>query len=85
MVSSTPDVTHFSRSAIFSGGYAILGSDGVFDVLKNEDLAEMVQMKINEGVDLAVICNQILDLCLAKVRLRIANALIVIVHYTRNI
>lgn len=67
VVSPEPDITSFPRR-VYSSDFVILASDGIWDVISNEDLASFVQNGLDEGLELKGICNRILDMCLNKVR-----------------
>lgn len=65
------------RSALSSGictdntgrdEFLILACDGIFDVITNQELCDFVRSRLQITNRLELICNQILDSCLSKVR-----------------
>jgi protein phosphatase 1B len=64
LVSPEPDVTMEERSE--DDEFLALACDGVWDVMSNEELCEFVRNRMLLTDDLRVICNQVIDTCLAK-------------------
>lgn len=63
MITSTPDVVRMERSA--DDEFIVLGCDGVWDVLTNDDCVHFVRSRLAEGKGLKEICEEIADECLS--------------------
>ena len=63
MITSTPDVMHVERTA--EDEFIVLGCDGVWDVLSNEDCVEFIKSRLEAGKELKDICEEIADECLS--------------------
>ena len=63
MITSTPDVVRMERSA--DDEFIVLGCDGVWDVLTNDDCVHFVRSRLAEGKALKEICEEIADECLS--------------------
>ena len=63
MITSTPDVVRMERSA--DDEFLVLGCDGVWDVLTNDDCVHFVRSRLAEGKALQEICEEIADECLS--------------------
>ena len=47
--------------------FIVIGCDGIWDVMTNEEVAEYIRSRMLLSDDLELICSQLLDTCLAKV------------------
>ncbi|KAH9600686.1 PPM-type phosphatase domain [Trypanosoma melophagium] len=65
LVIAVPDVIQTPREA--GDAFVVLACDGIFDVLTNEELVEIVLMKKSEGKNNTQICEEICRECLAPV------------------
>ena len=63
IITSTPDVLCVPRSE--DDEFIVLGCDGVWDVLTNDDCVQLVRSRLAEGKDLKEICEEIADECLS--------------------
>uniref|UniRef100_A0A0N4Z649 PPM-type phosphatase domain-containing protein n=1 Tax=Parastrongyloides trichosuri TaxID=131310 RepID=A0A0N4Z649_PARTI len=65
LVSPEPDVYEIKREPDMDE-FFVLACDGIFDVMSNEELAELVRERLVVEKDLKEIANQILDFALSK-------------------
>ena len=49
--------------------FVVLACDGIWDVMSNEDLKEFIHSRLKVTSDLVKISNEVLDMCLSKVKL----------------
>lgn len=63
IITSTPDVFQLERTP--EDEFLILGCDGVWDVLSNDDAVQFVQSRIAADKSLEDICEEIADECLS--------------------
>lgn len=63
IITSTPDVMRLERND--KDEFIVLGCDGVWDVLTNDDCVQLIRTRISEGKKLEVICEEIADECLS--------------------
>ena len=63
MITSTPDIVRMERSD--DDEFIVLGCDGVWDVLTNDDCVHFVRSRLAEGKALKDICEEIADECLS--------------------
>ena len=63
MITSTPDIVRMDRSP--EDEFIVLGCDGVWDVLSNDDCVHFVRSRLAEGKNLKEICEEIADECLS--------------------
>jgi len=63
MITSTPDILRMDRS--YEDEFIVLGCDGVWDVLSNDDCVQFVKTRMAEGKSLSDICEEIADECLS--------------------
>ena len=63
MITSTPDILWMERSP--DDEFIILGCDGVWDVLSNDDCVHFVRTRLADGKALKDICEEIADECLS--------------------
>jgi protein phosphatase 1G len=63
MITSTPDIVRINRTP--QDEFIVLGCDGVWDVLSNEDCVQFVRTRLEEGKSLRDICEEIADECLS--------------------
>ena len=64
IITSTPDVMRVPRNRD-EDEFIVLGCDGVWDVMSNEDCVQFIRAKIEEGRSLRDICEEIADECLS--------------------
>lgn len=64
LVSPEPEVTIIERQP--SDEFLILACDGIWDVMKNEELCQYVRYLLMIESDLQKICNSVLDVCLRR-------------------
>lgn len=64
MVSCQPDTRTIERS--LEDDYLVLASDGVWDVMSNEECVKFITSGLNKGKKLQSITDSLLDLCLQK-------------------
>jgi len=65
LVSPEPDVYVVKRNKE-DDQFLVLACDGIYDVLENEELCQLLRSRLLATDDLKAACNQILDYCLAK-------------------
>lgn len=65
LVSPEPEVTVLDRVPE-EDEFLVLACDGVWDVMKNEPLAEYIRTRLLVSDDLQSICNQVIDTCLFR-------------------
>lgn len=65
LVSAEPEVAALARQD--EDEFVLLASDGVWDALSGADLAGLVTSRLRLGLDLELLCAQLLDTCLCKV------------------
>jgi protein phosphatase 1G len=63
IISSTPDVLCIDRCS--EDEFIVLGCDGVWDVMSNEDCVQFIRSRLDEGKPLKEICEEIADECLS--------------------
>ena len=63
IITSTPDVLRIDRSP--DDEFIVLGCDGVWDVLSNEDCVQFIRSRLEEGKSLSEISEEIADECLS--------------------
>ena len=63
IITSTPDIVRLNRSV--DDEFIVIGCDGVWDVLSNEECVEFVRTRLQEGKSLRDICEEIADECLS--------------------
>lgn len=68
LVSPEPEVVIRSRDSA-NDQFLILACDGIFDVMKNEEVVDFVSHQLEITDDLPKICSSLIDTCLNKVRL----------------
>ncbi|CCW67088.1 unnamed protein product [Phytomonas sp. Hart1] len=88
-VTSLPDVTQYEIQK--TAELIILGCDGVWDVLSNQDCCLLAhrllhdnETKDSNSVDISLVCEQILDICIAQsntARVGTDNMTIIIVEF----
>lgn len=66
LVSPEPEVSIENRNSS-SDEFLVLACDGVWDVMSNEDVADFVRSRLLLHEDLVLVCNELLDTCLAMV------------------
>ena len=66
LVSPEPEITIMDRMTEHDE-FLLLACDGIFDVLKNEEVVAYVRHKLELTDDLAQICSDLIDYCLNKV------------------
>ncbi|XP_076784932.1 putative protein phosphatase 1N isoform X3 [Arvicanthis niloticus] len=64
LVSAEPEVAVLARQD--EDEFVLLASDGVWDTLSGADLAGLVASRLRLGLDLELLCAQLLDTCLCK-------------------
>jgi protein phosphatase 2C family protein 2/3 len=62
-ISAKPDVT--THTITPQDEFIVLACDGIWDVMSNEDLVQFVRHRLTETQDLALICENVFDKCLA--------------------
>uniref|UniRef100_A0A0N5C7D3 PPM-type phosphatase domain-containing protein n=1 Tax=Strongyloides papillosus TaxID=174720 RepID=A0A0N5C7D3_STREA len=65
LVSPEPDVYEVQRDSN-ADEFFVLACDGIYDVLSNEELADLVRERLIAEDDLRVVTNQVLDYALSK-------------------
>ena len=65
LVSPEPEVSFWERSD--KDEFVVLACDGIWDVLTNDELCDLVRSRMLITDDLKIICNTVLDTCLSKV------------------
>lgn len=63
MITSTPDIVRRDRDP--EDEFIVIGCDGVWDVLSNDDCVQFVRSRMQEGKDLKDICEEVVDECLS--------------------
>ena len=63
MITAYPDVTVHTIDPLDE--FMIIGCDGIWDVLSNEDAVAFVRARLVQGVAPALICEQVMDRCMA--------------------
>lgn len=63
IITSTPDIVRMPRSQ--DDEFIVIGCDGVWDVLSNEDCVQFIRTRIQEGKLLKDICEEVADECLS--------------------
>ena len=66
LVSAEPEILTEKRSG--KDEFIVLASDGIWDVMSNEDIAAFVGNRMTITTDLKEICNMVVDTCLHKVK-----------------
>lgn len=66
LVSPEPEI--YSRERCEKDEYVVLACDGIWDVMTNDELREYIHSRLKITNDLVKICNDILDMCLNKVK-----------------
>ena len=69
LVSPEPEITVLSRDSEHDE-FLLLACDGIYDVMSNEEVMSYVRRQLELTADLTKICNDLIDLCLNKVRYR---------------
>lgn len=64
LVSPEPEVTIIERKS--DDQFLILACDGIWDVMDNQDICELVRYKLKVEPSLEKVCSSILDACLTK-------------------
>ena len=67
LVSPEPEVYVCERNSE-KDEFVVLACDGIWDVMSNEDLKEFLHARLKVTNDLVRISNEVLDMCLSKVR-----------------
>uniref|UniRef100_A0A1I8C142 PPM-type phosphatase domain-containing protein n=1 Tax=Meloidogyne hapla TaxID=6305 RepID=A0A1I8C142_MELHA len=65
LVSPEPDIYIIERNK-GDDEFLVLASDGIYDVLENEELCRLVRSRLTVTEDLKHASNQVLDVCLSK-------------------
>lgn len=68
LVSPEPEI--FCKERDQQDYFLVLACDGVWDVMSNEAVCSFISNRLRITDDLALICNQVIDTCLHKVRKR---------------
>lgn len=68
MVSPEPEVSVIDRN-LEADEFLVLACDGVWDVMTNKNLCDFIRSRLLISDDLQLICNQVADTCLYKVRI----------------
>lgn len=63
MITSTPDIVRIRRAP--NDEFIVLGCDGVWDVLSNEECVQFIRSRLHEGKPLRQICEEVADECLS--------------------
>lgn len=65
-VTVVPEIKRVSISKLDKVNFIVLACDGVWDVMKNEDICKLVLEKLDEKKDLETICEEILHKCIKE-------------------
>ena len=69
LVSPEPEISYYNRTKIDETiAFIVLACDGIWDVMTNEELATFILGRMHVIDDLTEIANNVLDMCLFKVR-----------------
>jgi len=66
LVSPEPDISVNERED--KDEFLFLACDGIFDVMTNDEVIKYIQRQLTLTADLSLICSNLLDLCLNKVK-----------------
>ena len=66
LVSPEPEISCEARAEMDE--FLVLACDGIWDVMSNEELCDFVRSRMLLSDDLKLVCNQVVDTCLYKVR-----------------
>ena len=66
LVSPEPDVLVQPRQSQ-ADEFVVLACDGVWDVMSNEEVADFIRARMLLSEDLALVCSELIDTCIAKV------------------
>lgn len=70
LVSPEPEIQVMERNP--KDEFIVLACDGIWDVMKNEEICDYVRYKLQMTNDLEQICNSVIDTCLHKVSIYIS-------------
>ncbi len=63
VVTAYPDITEFALTEDVL--FCVMACDGIWDCMSNQEVVDFVQIRIAEGKELAVVCEEMMDWCLA--------------------
>jgi serine/threonine protein phosphatase PrpC len=64
MITCYPET--FTKAITKSEEFLLLGCDGLYELMSNQDLCKFIKQKLMKGVKLAAILEELLDKCCAN-------------------
>ena len=64
IITAKPDVLEYSRT--YDDEFLVIACDGIWDCMPNQQVVNFIRGRISEDKELAVICEELMDRCLAS-------------------